>query len=379
MNDLKHIIESLIFVSDEPLTMAALKTVVDIAETGEIRDALNELIEEYNNRKGGFYLREIAGGYQFRTRPEHNDWIKRLLKPNPQRLSKASLETLAIIAYKQPIIRSDIEHIRGVDCGGVLRMLMERKLIRILGRKEIPGRPLIYATTKQFLEVFHLKDLRDLPSPKEIEELSRYADEASGDLQMQSALPFEEEVPPVPVEEIEEAPDEESLDPNQLAKKISAEAQSGLMDGAPPSDELPWEQTEAEEEMEPETDESAEPPEQLSAEPETEPGTPPAGFPPEKNSEAEPEPSAEGDSADAGKEFDGIAGKTAEADTVDEAAPAPAMEPDLEETAQHQGSGEISLRQIPPVQREAGEGDTVITGEMDEKGGSPDAPEGKNA
>jgi segregation and condensation protein B len=115
----------------------------------------------------------VAGGYQFRTQSRYNEWIKRLIRPNAPRLSKAALETLAIIAYHQPIIRSDIEHIRGVDSGGVIRMLMERKLIRVLGRKEIPGRPLIYATTKQFLEVFELNDLKDLPTPKEIEELSR--------------------------------------------------------------------------------------------------------------------------------------------------------------------------------------------------------------
>jgi segregation and condensation protein B len=96
-----------------------------------------------------------------------------LIEPSPVRLSKAALETLAIIAYKQPVIRSDVEHIRGVDCGGVLRALLERQLIRVLGRKEIPGRPLIYATTKKFLEVFDLKDLKDLPSPKEIETYSQ--------------------------------------------------------------------------------------------------------------------------------------------------------------------------------------------------------------
>ena len=93
-----------------------------------------------------------------------------MLQPKPLRLSKAALETLAIIAYKQPVIRSDVEHIRGVDCGGVLRVLLERKFIRVLGRKEIPGRPLIYATTKRFLEVFDLKNLKDLPTPKEIED-----------------------------------------------------------------------------------------------------------------------------------------------------------------------------------------------------------------
>jgi len=170
--NLKHIIESLLFVSEEPLTVNRIKTVLVDADTGEIRDALTALFEEYQARGGGFYLKEVAGGYQFRTRPDYNTYIRRMLKPNAPRLSKAALETLAIVAYKQPVIRSDIEHIRGVDCGGILRTLLERKLIRILGRKEIPGRPLIYATTKLFLEMFDLKNLKDLPSPKEIEEMS---------------------------------------------------------------------------------------------------------------------------------------------------------------------------------------------------------------
>lgn len=175
MDNLKHIVESLLFVAEEPLSVAVIAGVVDIADTPQIRQALKELVEEYERRPGGFVLKEVAGGFQFRTRPEHTEWIKRYLRPTPPRLSKAALETLAIIAYKQPIIRSEVESIRGVDCGGVLRMLMERKLIRILGRKEIPGRPLIYATTKLFLEVFDLKDLKDLPSPKEIEELTQSA------------------------------------------------------------------------------------------------------------------------------------------------------------------------------------------------------------
>jgi segregation and condensation protein B len=124
----------------------------------------------------------VAGGYQFRTRPEYTQWIRRLVDPRPVRLSKAALETLAIIAYKQPIIRTDVEHIRGVDCGGVLRQLLERKLIRVLGRKEIAGRPLIYATTKKFLETFELKNLRDLPTPKEIEEFGKAPLELRGNV-----------------------------------------------------------------------------------------------------------------------------------------------------------------------------------------------------
>ncbi len=172
MENIRNIIESLLFVSDEPLSVAKLKAVLETVDTKEISTALHSLADQYAARGGGFGLSQVAGGWQLRTHPEYHEWIKRLLQPSPQRLSKAALETLAIVAYNQPIIRADIEHIRGVDCGGILRQLLERKLIRVLGRKEIPGRPLIYATSKLFLELFDLKDLKDLPSPKEIEEMS---------------------------------------------------------------------------------------------------------------------------------------------------------------------------------------------------------------
>jgi segregation and condensation protein B len=172
MDDLKAIIESLLFVADKPMSVEKLAEIIEEAEAKAIRGALDELLDEFNNPGRGFRLHEVAGGYQFRTHPECQAYIRRMLKPAPSRLSRAALETLAIIAYKQPIIRSDIEHIRGVDSGGVLRVLMEKKLVRVLGRREIPGRPLIYATTKHFLEVFDLKNLRDLPTPKEIAELT---------------------------------------------------------------------------------------------------------------------------------------------------------------------------------------------------------------
>lgn len=186
MENLKNIIESMLFVSEDPLTIDRIKNVLTFADTKEIRNALKVLLDEYESRKGGFFLHEVAGGYQIRTRPEYTEWIKRLVKPNPRRISKAALETLAIIAYKQPVIRSDIEHIRGVDCGGVIRMLLERKLVRVLGRKKIPGRPLIYATTKQFLETFDLKDLKDLPTPKEIEELTNSLSEKKEETSLDS-------------------------------------------------------------------------------------------------------------------------------------------------------------------------------------------------
>ena len=169
--NLKSIVESLVFVSETPLSLNRLKAILGDVDLRDIRLALAELKGEYEDRQGGFVLQEVAGGYQFRTRSAYSDWIKKLLKPSPTRLSRAALETLAIIAYKQPIIRADVEHIRGVDSGGVLRLLLEKKLIRVLGRKDIPGRPMIYGTTKDFLEIFNLKDLSELPSPKEITSL----------------------------------------------------------------------------------------------------------------------------------------------------------------------------------------------------------------
>lgn len=173
MEDLKNIIESLLFVAEEPLTLDRIKDILEVDDRKLVRETLRDLQSDYASKTGAFVLREVAGGFQFRSRPEYVPWIKKLIQPKPARLSKAALETLAIIAYKQPVIRSDVEHLRGVDCGGVLRMLGERNLIRVLGRKEIPGRPIIYATTKQFLEVFDLKNLKDLPTPKEIEDLAK--------------------------------------------------------------------------------------------------------------------------------------------------------------------------------------------------------------
>ncbi len=198
--NLKYIIESLLFVSETPLTMDHLKGLLEGEDPAAIKAAIEALAAEHEQRDGGFVLKQVAGGYQFRTQGRYNEWIKRLVRPSAPRLSKAALETLAIIAYNQPIIRSDIEHIRGVDSGGVLRMLMERKLIRVLGRKEIPGRPLIYATTKHFLEVFELKDLKDLPTPKEIAELSksRLEDQIEGENQAQDSPGAPERIADLP-------------------------------------------------------------------------------------------------------------------------------------------------------------------------------------
>ena len=120
----------------------------------------------------GFFLVEVAQGYQFRSKPEYGEWIRKLKKITPTKLSRAALETLAIIAYKQPSRRAEVEAIRGVDVGGILRMLMEKKLIKILGRQNVPGRPIIYGTTAKFLEFFSLKDISSLPTLEEIGEVA---------------------------------------------------------------------------------------------------------------------------------------------------------------------------------------------------------------
>jgi segregation and condensation protein B len=169
MDQLKAVIESLLFVTDSPLTLDHLKRALPEAEPDAVKKALFDLIQEYTLRDGGFLLHEVAGGYQFRTKKEFKEPIRRLFQPALPRLSSAAMETLAIIAYRQPILRSEIEQTRGVNSGNSLRILLERKLIRVLGRREIPGRPLVYATTRKFLETFDLKDLKDLPTPKEIE------------------------------------------------------------------------------------------------------------------------------------------------------------------------------------------------------------------
>jgi len=171
MDDLKAIVESLLFASDTPLTIDKIASIMEIHDRKAAHDALTSLAEEYESQKRGFFLSEVAGGYQLRTRPEYREWVRRMKQSRPARLSRAAMETLAIVAYKQPILRSDVEHLRGVDSGGTLRTLLERGLIRVLGRKPLPGRPMVYGTTKRFLEIFDLKGLNGLPTLKDLKEL----------------------------------------------------------------------------------------------------------------------------------------------------------------------------------------------------------------
>ena len=169
---LKSIVESLIFVHDQPLSLDRLALILEEHERADIRQALDELVQEYSTGERGIILAQVAGGYQLRSRPEHADYIRRLTKSKGVKFSQSALETLAIIAYRQPVTRAEVEYLRGVDSGGVLKTLLEKKLLRILGKKEVPGKPLIYGTSREFLELFGLKDLASLPTLKEIQELA---------------------------------------------------------------------------------------------------------------------------------------------------------------------------------------------------------------
>jgi len=169
---LASIVESLLFVHDQPLSLDRLATLLEEHERGDIRLALDDLMEEYASAGRGIILAQVAGGYQLRSRPENADYIRRLTKSRGVKFSQSALETLSIIAYRQPITRAEVEYLRGVDSGGVLKSLLEKKLLRILGKKDVPGKPLIYGTTREFLELFGLKDIGSLPTLKEIQELA---------------------------------------------------------------------------------------------------------------------------------------------------------------------------------------------------------------
>ncbi len=168
---LKLIIEAFLFASDKPVTSNEIHSWIPEATVPDIRQSLEELRAEYDTMGRSFSLKQIARGYQFRTKSEYASYVLQMLKTSPARLSRAAFETLAIIAYKQPILRQEIERLRGVDVGGILRTLLEKDLIRIMGRKNLPGKPLIYGTTKRFLEVFDLKNINSLPKLKEIKDL----------------------------------------------------------------------------------------------------------------------------------------------------------------------------------------------------------------
>ncbi|MCK9275364.1 MAG: SMC-Scp complex subunit ScpB [Syntrophales bacterium] len=171
MENLKQVLEALLFVSEIPLSAKKLKEVVEDVEETCIEKMLEELMSEYENRCGGIIIQKAAGGYQFRTSERVSPWILKFKQGKPLALSPAAMETLAVVAYRQPVMKSEVEKVRGVDASAALKGLLEKKLIRIVGRKDVPGRPIMYGTTRRFLEVFTLNDLSELPTLQEIREL----------------------------------------------------------------------------------------------------------------------------------------------------------------------------------------------------------------
>ncbi|NWF82471.1 MAG: SMC-Scp complex subunit ScpB [Bryobacteraceae bacterium] len=170
----KAVLEAIVYVLNEPMPAAQIAQALDKPEE-LVTELLNELVEETSRPERGVFVREVAGGYQLATKPEHHEQIRQFVRnlKQPLKLSQAALETLAVIAYKQPITMPEILEIRGVQGGGVVKTLIDRKLITTAGRKNVIGKPILYKTTKEFLTQFGLKDVSELPSLKEFEEIRR--------------------------------------------------------------------------------------------------------------------------------------------------------------------------------------------------------------
>jgi len=167
--DQKRIVEVLLFVSDEPLTASRLAEIAGDMDARRARALIDEINADYDQAGRPFRIEEIAGGFQMLSRPDYKKWLLQLIRTRDSaRLSHAALETLAVVAYKQPVLRVDVENIRGVQCGEMLRSLLERGLVRIAGRSDALGRPILYGTTRKFLDVFGLRSLKDLPTLDEI-------------------------------------------------------------------------------------------------------------------------------------------------------------------------------------------------------------------
>jgi len=174
---LKAIIEAIIYVAPEPVTLETIVRSLDGAERERVKAKLEELVADFERADHGIQIRQVAGGYKFSSKAEHHEVLRNFvksLKP-PIRLSKQALETLAVIAYRQPVTLPEIQEVRGVDSGGVIHTLMEKKLVVTAGRKSVVGRPILYRTSRDFLVHFGLKDTSELPSLREFEELARQA------------------------------------------------------------------------------------------------------------------------------------------------------------------------------------------------------------
>ncbi len=201
-DDLKKIVETLLFITDRPVKPGRLADVIDGANVKQIREVISALQEEYTAQGRAVQIVEIGGGFQMATKPEYGRWVRKLYNEKmTTKLSNAALETLAIIAYKQPITRAEMEAIRGVDVAGPLERLLERSLVRVVGKKDTVGRPMVYGTTDEFLRMFGLNKLAELP------DLQVFA--AKNLHEKQEDLPFGEPLPPlaepaiIPLEELD--------------------------------------------------------------------------------------------------------------------------------------------------------------------------------
>ena len=190
--NLSALLEAIIYLAKEPVSIDAIHKALPEVDRETIERAIALLIEKYQTENHGIEIREVAEGLRFSTKPEHHEVLKKFLQSQhpPTRLSLAALETLAVIAYKQPVTVPEIQEIRGVQASGVIKTLLDKKLVSAGGRKEVLGRPILYKTTKEFLIHFGLKDIGELPSMEEFEELIR--NEASAEESVQVELPLEE-------------------------------------------------------------------------------------------------------------------------------------------------------------------------------------------
>jgi segregation and condensation protein B len=173
MMELKRTIEAVLFVTGRPVTLKALNKKLEGCTGAEIENAMHELAAEYNHSDRALEIVEISGGYQMRTKTDYKEWIKRFVKERDVELTRSVLETLAIVAYRQPLTKREIDTLRGVDSSRAVKQLLERKFIEIAGRNEEVGKPIIFRTTNRFLEVYGLRSIEDLPTIKELEALEK--------------------------------------------------------------------------------------------------------------------------------------------------------------------------------------------------------------
>lgn len=243
--ELKTIVETLLFVSGRVLgTSEMMEILAEVPEgpkptRSELEEVLEAIQKDWQGRAEGVQLARVAEGFEFRSAPELGPWVRLLNRAKPARLSTSAVESLAMIAYRQPITRSEIESLRGVDSGAVLKTLLERHLIRSVGRKEEPGRPILYATTQQFLEFFGLNDLADLPPLKELEEMIHQASPAEpatpqDDLALSSLISTPEDLSTL------EAGDREALEELDQSLRHLKEVEKTIKEASPTeSDSLP--------------------------------------------------------------------------------------------------------------------------------------------